>query len=45
MNERRIDDLFKYLELLIQLRNGKEEYICTDEIRECIDEIRKEFKI
>lgn len=45
MENRRIDDLFEYLGLLIGLRNIDEGYICTHEIGECINEIRAELNI
>lgn len=45
MEERRIDDLFTYLSLLASLRNGEGGYICTKEIRECIDAIRSELSL
>lgn len=45
MGERRIDDLFTYLDLLSRLRNGDGGYVCTREIRECIDEIKTELVI
>lgn len=45
MENRRIDDLFEYLRLLIDLRDNDEEYICTREIGECINEIRTELGI
>jgi len=45
MSERRIDDLFTYLSLLTSLRNGEGGYICTKEIRECIDAIQSELSL
>jgi len=38
---RRIDDLFEYMSLLIELRS--EGYQCFEEIDECINEIRAEL--
>lgn len=45
LENRRIDDLFEYLGLLIDLRNIDEEYLCTQEIGECINEIRAELEV
>lgn len=45
MENRRIDDLFEYMSLLIHLRDGDGGYICTREIGECISEIRSELKL
>lgn len=45
MENRRIDDLFEYLNLLTKLRDGEGGYICTREVKECIDEIRAELRL
>jgi len=44
MSERRIDDLFTYLDLLCRLQVD-DYYLCTKEIRECIDSIRRELSL
>lgn len=43
MERRRIDDLLAYLDRLAMINRDDVGYICTEEISECIDEIRKEL--
>ena len=43
MENRRIDDLFEYMSLLINLRDADGTYFCSKEIGECINEIRTEL--
>jgi len=42
---RRIDDLFTYLNLLEKLNSSEPGYHCNAEISECIIEIRRELEI
>lgn len=45
MDNRRIDDLFEYMLLLINLRDTDGTYFCSKEIDECIGAIRKELDL